>query len=271
MYRNFGNFSRGSDQSSGTGSPTTTGANSRTVDSDTTTTQPQQPPPSLSLSQLPAPSLPSFSLSHSLPLHHPSLPPPQQKFPLGGPANFVPSLNAITSSQDLQWLVQPSLWPQPGPSTSPLPPYPTQLPQRRSPPPLLHYPAPEPRGAMATSGSTRRRPDEQFTPEELERRRIRRERNKMAAAKCRNRRRVLTDTLQTNTKNKQPPVSKLCLRIKPELRAPCRGPTSRHDHHCEPGNAFLQHGQPFSTADTSRTESHTTDKARIRHDHLRSP
>lgn len=32
--------------------------------------------------------------------------------------------------------------------------------------------------------------------EELERRRIRRERNKMAAAKCRNRRRELTETLQ---------------------------------------------------------------------------
>lgn len=33
-------------------------------------------------------------------------------------------------------------------------------------------------------------------PDELERRRIRRERNKMAAAKCRNRRRELTETLQ---------------------------------------------------------------------------
>lgn len=35
-----------------------------------------------------------------------------------------------------------------------------------------------------------------LSPEELERRRIRRERNKMAAAKCRNRRRELTETLQ---------------------------------------------------------------------------
>lgn len=36
----------------------------------------------------------------------------------------------------------------------------------------------------------------QLSPEEEEKRRIRRERNKMAAAKCRNRRRELTDTLQ---------------------------------------------------------------------------
>ncbi|XP_061086232.1 fos-related antigen 1-like [Conger conger] len=156
MYRNFGNFSRGSEQSPGTGSPRPPAANSRTVDSGSNTTQPQQ-----------------------------------QKFPLGGaPPGFVPSLNTITSTQELQWLVQPSLWPQP-----PLPPYPP-------PPPLLHHPPPPPllqHPAPATPGSTRRRPDQHCTPEELERRQIRRERNKMAAAKCRNRRRVLTDTLQNET------------------------------------------------------------------------
>ena len=36
----------------------------------------------------------------------------------------------------------------------------------------------------------------QLSPEEDEKRRLRRERNKIAAAKCRNRRRDLTDTLQ---------------------------------------------------------------------------
>lgn len=35
-----------------------------------------------------------------------------------------------------------------------------------------------------------------LSQEEMERRRVRRERNKLAAAKCRNRRRELTDTLQ---------------------------------------------------------------------------
>lgn len=37
----------------------------------------------------------------------------------------------------------------------------------------------------------------QLTPEEEEKRRVRRERNKLAAAKCRNRRRELTDRLQS--------------------------------------------------------------------------
>lgn len=40
---------------------------------------------------------------------------------------------------------------------------------------------------------------EQISPEEEAKRRIRRERNKQAAAKCRNRRRELTDTLQAET------------------------------------------------------------------------
>ncbi|EMP30697.1 Proto-oncogene c-Fos [Chelonia mydas] len=57
-------------------------------------------------------------------------------------ANFVPTVTAISTSPDLQWLL---------------------------------------------------------SPEEEEKRRIRRERNKMAAAKCRNRRRELTDTLQAET------------------------------------------------------------------------
>uniref|UniRef100_A0A9J8CFD4 Protein c-Fos n=2 Tax=Cyprinus carpio TaxID=7962 RepID=A0A9J8CFD4_CYPCA len=39
----------------------------------------------------------------------------------------------------------------------------------------------------------------QISPEEEEKKRVRRERNKMAAAKCRNRRRELTDTLQAET------------------------------------------------------------------------
>ncbi|KAJ7307397.1 hypothetical protein JRQ81_009413 [Phrynocephalus forsythii] len=45
----------------------------------------------------------------------------------------------------------------------------------------------------------RRRHSEHLTPEEEERRRLRRERNKLAAAKCRNRRKELTDTLQAET------------------------------------------------------------------------
>ncbi|EAX05188.1 hCG2026460, partial [Homo sapiens] len=43
------------------------------------------------------------------------------------------------------------------------------------------------------------RPCEQISPEEEERRRVRPERNKLAAAKCRNWRKELTDFLQAET------------------------------------------------------------------------
>lgn len=112
-------------------------------------------------------------------------------------ANFIPTVTAISTSPDLQWLVQPTLVSSVAPSQSRAPhPYgvPTQAtgPYSRA-------------GSMKTmSGGRaqsigRRGKVEQLSPEEEEKRRIRRERNKMAAAKCRNRRRELTDTLQAET------------------------------------------------------------------------
>ncbi|KAJ8269948.1 hypothetical protein GJAV_G00108580 [Gymnothorax javanicus] len=53
------------------------------------------------------------------------------------------------------------------------------------------------RGKAQTSA--RKAKTEQLSPEEEERKKIRRERNKIAAAKCRNRRKELTDTLQAET------------------------------------------------------------------------
>ncbi|XP_077312169.1 fos-related antigen 1 [Lithobates pipiens] len=93
---------------------------------------------------------------------------------------FIPTLNAITSSQDLNWMVQPSV------RSLALPPYPS------------------PRHGVIRSMSgvlnmARRRGGEHVSPEEEERRRVRRERNKVAAAKCRNRRKELTDYLQAET------------------------------------------------------------------------
>ncbi|XP_051927867.1 fos-related antigen 1a isoform X2 [Hippocampus zosterae] len=130
----------------------------------------------------------------------------QEQLTIPGSSQFVPSLNAITTSQDLQWLVQPSLMHPPGPSRSPVPPYPSlsrTRPQGPPPPPPSHSHFIRP-GIIRDSvnlamGTTRRRNDEHLSHEELERRRIRRERNKLAAAKCRNRRRELTDTLQNET------------------------------------------------------------------------
>ncbi|KAJ7345014.1 hypothetical protein JRQ81_000964 [Phrynocephalus forsythii] len=108
---------------------------------------------------------------------------------------FVPTVTAISTSPDLQWMVQPTLISSVAPS------------QNRSHP--YGLPAPQPTayaraGVVKTAGSRgqsigRRGKVEQLTPEEEEKRRIRRERNKMAAAKCRNRRRELTDTLQAET------------------------------------------------------------------------
>ncbi|TNM99168.1 hypothetical protein fugu_013732 [Takifugu bimaculatus] len=135
----------------------------------------------------------------------------EQKFTMASSSQFVPSLNAITTNQDLQWLVQPSLMhPPPGPSRSPAPPYPTLPGARPLGPQPSHSHLLRPgviRAAAPTS--TRRRNDEHLSAEELERRRVRRERNKMAAAKCRNRRRELTETLQNETDQLEDEKSRL--------------------------------------------------------------
>ncbi|XP_058518369.1 fos-related antigen 1 isoform X2 [Ochotona princeps] len=101
---------------------------------------------------------------------------------------LVPSLNTVSGSQELQWMVQPHFLGPSGHPTRPLA-YPQYPPQPR--PGVIQALEPPPRGW--------RRPSEQISPEEEERRRVRRERNKLAAAKCRNRRKELTDFLQAET------------------------------------------------------------------------
>ncbi|XP_030594506.1 fos-related antigen 1a isoform X2 [Archocentrus centrarchus] len=136
----------------------------------------------------------------------------QEQFTMAGTSQFIPSLNAITSNQDLQWLVQPSLMHPPGPSRSPVPPYPIHPGVRPlgPPPSQSHLIRPGVIRASANSpSSTRRRNDEHLSQEEMERRRVRRERNKLAAAKCRNRRRELTDSLQNETDQLEDEKSRL--------------------------------------------------------------
>ncbi|XP_077366956.1 protein c-Fos-like [Festucalex cinctus] len=105
-------------------------------------------------------------------------------------ASFVPTVTAISSSPDLQWLVQPLVS--------------SVAPSHRG-HPYASRPSPAyPKGAVKLSASrphstTKRGRTEQISPEEEAKRKIRRERNKQAAAKCRNRRRELTDTLQAET------------------------------------------------------------------------
>ncbi|XP_040550129.1 LOW QUALITY PROTEIN: protein fosB-like [Gallus gallus] len=127
------------------------------------------------------------------------------------PGSFVPTVTAITSSQDLQWLVQPTLISSVAQSQPPQPP--AGGPMAHPPPAVDPYDLPGPSysaagmgggfptapPARATRARARRSRDETLTPEEEEKRRVRRERNKLAAAKCRNRRRELTDRLQAET------------------------------------------------------------------------
>ncbi|CAL8263048.1 unnamed protein product [Lota lota] len=175
MYRNFGNQGRGNPSfaNSDTGSPHT-GSSSVSLGTASTSTTQQE-----------------------------------QKFTMAGSSQFVPSLNAITTNQDLQWLVQPSFGSPPGPSQAPRPSYQAHLGMR----PMGHRQSQthfyRPEVIRAASHSTRRRNDEHLSPEEMERRMIRRERNKLAAAKCRNRRRELTDTLQNETDELEEEKSRL--------------------------------------------------------------
>ncbi|XP_016387332.1 proto-oncogene c-Fos isoform X2 [Sinocyclocheilus rhinocerous] len=107
-------------------------------------------------------------------------------FPSQLQGSFVPTVTAISSTPDLQWMVQPTIIT----SVSPC------LGRAESSEPAKSKPAGN-KGKCAARKSKSK--SEQLSPEEEERKRIRRERNKMAAAKCRNRRRELTDTLQAET------------------------------------------------------------------------
>ncbi|KAG7464490.1 hypothetical protein MATL_G00166160 [Megalops atlanticus] len=94
----------------------------------------------------------------------------QRKFFGGRATQFVPNLDTVTSSQDLQWLAH-----------------------------LVRPGVIRAVGGARVVTTTRRRNNEFLCPEDLEKRKLRRERNKMAAARCRNRRRELTESLQKET------------------------------------------------------------------------
>ncbi|XP_026210951.1 fos-related antigen 2 [Anabas testudineus] len=116
----------------------------------------------------------------------------------GSNSAFIPTINAITTSQDLQWMVQPTVITSMSNPYSRSHPYGHHL--TNGPGLLGHNTLARP-GVIRTVGDARgrRKRDEQLTPEEEEKRRVRRERNKLAAAKCRNRRRELTEMLQGET------------------------------------------------------------------------
>ncbi|XP_010896183.1 proto-oncogene c-Fos isoform X2 [Esox lucius] len=102
---------------------------------------------------------------------------------------FVPTVTAISTTPDLQWMVQPTIITSVSPSLGS-----KQTNEAQS----SHKATPK-AGGNSGKNTVRKGKTEQLSPEEEEKKRVRRERNKMAAAKCRNRRRELTDTLQAET------------------------------------------------------------------------
>ncbi|XP_024234282.1 fos-related antigen 2 [Oncorhynchus tshawytscha] len=111
-------------------------------------------------------------------------------------SSFVPTINAITSSQELQWMIQPAiLASKPGHCLPSHPYQPLDISSSLGPGSHTRL------GVIRTVGNThgRSRRSDQLNPAEEERRRLRRERNKLAAAKCRNHRKELTDQLQGET------------------------------------------------------------------------
>ncbi|KAJ8008664.1 hypothetical protein DPEC_G00080770 [Dallia pectoralis] len=110
----------------------------------------------------------------------------------GTDSPFVPTVTAISTSPGLQWMVQPTTV-----ITSASPPL---LSASTSSSSNQRVSALSASRAVGYKGpSTSKKAKHQPSSEEDERRKIRRERNKVAAAKCRNRRRELTDTLQAET------------------------------------------------------------------------
>ncbi|XP_017562431.1 proto-oncogene c-Fos [Pygocentrus nattereri] len=105
---------------------------------------------------------------------------------------FVPTVTAIATAPDLKWMVLSTDISSVGPCSGAAKQKRAQAGQRKA------QPSTRKAGHGAPAGR-RKAQKEQLSPEEEERKRIRRERNKLAAAKCRNRRRELTDSLQAET------------------------------------------------------------------------
>ncbi|XP_051533557.1 protein c-Fos-like isoform X2 [Myxocyprinus asiaticus] len=108
-----------------------------------------------------------------------------------------PNLDVIASSPDLQWLLQSSI---PSQSETNLETSSPMIPSTMPNCPYLSQSSSFDLSCVEAVGdSAAGHTDKHMSSEKLERIRIRRERNRVAAAKCRDRRRVLIDTLQIET------------------------------------------------------------------------
>uniref|UniRef100_A0A1A7YA89 Protein c-Fos n=1 Tax=Iconisemion striatum TaxID=60296 RepID=A0A1A7YA89_9TELE len=175
-------------------------------------------------------------------------------------ASFIPTVTAISTSPDLQWMVQPLVS--------------SVAPSHRAHPysPSLAYS----RSAMKAAPKVSKRGRvEQLSLEEEEKRRIRRERNKQAAAKCRNRRRELTDTLQAETDQLEDEKSGLQNDIanllkekerlefilaahQPICKIPSELDTDFHLSSISPAHSSIPSSQPVKSAITSSQPTFTS-------------
>ncbi|XP_051510449.1 protein c-Fos-like isoform X1 [Myxocyprinus asiaticus] len=101
---------------------------------------------------------------------------------------FVPTVTAVASAPDLKWMVLST-------DISSVSPCKTARHER----PQSSWHSTDKQASRKIFSGRRKWVKDQLSPEEEERKRIRRERNKLAAAKCRNRRRELTNSLQAET------------------------------------------------------------------------
>ncbi|XP_076872748.1 protein c-Fos [Brachyhypopomus gauderio] len=106
---------------------------------------------------------------------------------------FVPTVTAIATAPALKWMVLSTDISSVSPCSG--------AKQRKAQTPECEAWSSSPQLGPRVPTGRRKTQKDQLTPEEEERRKVRRERNKLAAAKCRNRRRELTDSLQAETDN----------------------------------------------------------------------
>ncbi|XP_016108285.1 proto-oncogene c-Fos-like [Sinocyclocheilus grahami] len=110
-----------------------------------------------------------------------------------------PNLDVITSSPDLQWLLQSSLFSQSEATLGTFSSFaPTTMPNC---PCLSQCSSPDPSCNGTVGDRSIGHANKHMSSEELDRIRIRRERNRVAAARCRDRRRMLIYTLQNETEH----------------------------------------------------------------------
>uniref|UniRef100_A0A1A8PQQ3 Protein c-Fos n=1 Tax=Nothobranchius rachovii TaxID=451742 RepID=A0A1A8PQQ3_9TELE len=178
-------------------------------------------------------------------------------------ASFIPTVTAISTSPDLQWMVQPLVS--------------SVAPSHRAHPYSSSSPSPAYASSAMKSASkvSKRGRVEQLSIEEEEKRRIRRERNKQAAAKCRNRRRELTDTLQAETDQLEDEKSVLQNDIanllkekerlefilaahQPICKIPSELDTNFHLSSISPAHSSIPSSQPVKSAVTSSQPTFTS-------------